>query len=86
MTNQELYDKKVRLEKFLKEVKNSPDNPYIEDVKQAVHSAIDEIEMELTRIGLVDWNSFSDTLIRLGENKDKTISRHSKGLLSALKL
>ena len=35
---------------------------------------------------LIDWNKFSDILMKLARNKNETIKRHSEGLLKALKL
>lgn len=35
---------------------------------------------------LIDWSIFTDVLVKLSRNKDKTIKRHAEGLLKALKL
>ncbi|MHA1226263.1 MAG: hypothetical protein ACTSPV_05920 [Candidatus Hodarchaeales archaeon] len=43
-------------------------------------------EEERNKIKLTDWKEFGETLEKLTENRDKTIKRHSKGLLKALKL
>lgn len=35
---------------------------------------------------LINWNNFTETLLKLSRNRDETIKRHSEGLLKALKL
>lgn len=45
-----------------------------------------DIYEEADKVELIDWNKFSGVLVKLSENKDKTISRHATGLLKSLKL
>jgi len=50
-------------------------------------SAVRAVEKILEKPkNLIDWNEFDYVLQKLEKNKDKTISRHAKGLLKALRL
>ena len=62
------------------------DIAYSDTLLAALKKTLKPVDGVKKRVELVDWNKLTEVLERLGDNNNKTISRHSKGLLKALKL